>query len=129
MDRTGGSDNRLAIPAIASAAAAVLHAAAAGMHAEHTELSRLFVALAVAQGGAAVLGFVRPTRIAGCVLAMVNALALAGWIATRLTGISWIDGLEVAESPQPADSIAALFAALAVTGSLVAMTRHLPAVS
>ena len=31
----GGGDNRLAIPAIASAAAAVLHATAAGIHASH----------------------------------------------------------------------------------------------
>ena len=54
--------------------------------------------LAVAQMGAAVVGFVRPGRLAAALLAAVNAVALAGWIATRVTGISWIDGLEVART-------------------------------
>ena len=63
MNRTGGdADNRLAIASIASAAAGVLHATAAGIHAEHPELARLFVVLAVAQVGVAVWGFVRPGR-------------------------------------------------------------------
>ena len=65
MDRTGAAaDNRLAIAAIASAGGGVLHATAAGIHAEHAELSRVFVILAVAQMGAAVVGFVRPGRLA-----------------------------------------------------------------
>jgi hypothetical protein len=130
MDRTGAAaDNRLAIAAIASAGGGVLHATAAGIHAEHAELSRVFVILAVAQMGAAVVGFVRPGRLAAGLLGAVNAVALVGWIATRITGISWIDGLEVSERPQPADTIAALFAAVALVAALVAVAAPRRAVS
>jgi hypothetical protein len=130
MDRTGAAaDNRLAIAAIASAGGGVLHATAAGIHAEHAELSRVFVILAVAQMGAAVVGFVRPGRLAAALLAAVNAVALVGWIATRATGISWIDGLEVSERPQAADTIAAVFAAVALVAALVAVAAPRRAVS
>jgi hypothetical protein len=129
MDRTdGGADNRLEIAAITSAAAGVLHAAAAGIHADHPELSRLFVVLAGAQMGVAVWGFVRPGRMAAAALAAVNAIALGGWIATRLTGISWIDGLQTAEQPQPADTIAAVFAAIALIMAVIALARRMPAI-
>src|SRR5262245_30217854 len=123
MDRSGGAtQNTLAIAAIASAAGGVMHAAAAGIHAEHPELSRGFVILAVAQMGVAVFGFVRPGRLTAGALAAVNAIALGGWIATRVTGISWIEGLEVSERPQPADTIAALFAGIALVVAIVATT-------
>jgi hypothetical protein len=128
MDPSGGADNRLAIPAIASAAAAILHATAAGIHADHPDLSRLFVALAVAQAGAAIFGFVRPGRWAASALIVVNMFAAVGWVVTRLTGISWIDGLEVAERPQLADSISAAFAAIAVVGAVAALFERAPAV-
>jgi hypothetical protein len=111
---------RLAIASIASGAAAVLHAAAAGIHADHAGLTRLFVALAVLQGAAAIAGFVRDDRRAGWALVAVNLVAVAGWVATRLSGIEWIEGLEVAERPQLADSIAAAFAAVAVVGAVSA---------
>ncbi len=119
---------RLAIPAIASAAAAVLHAAAAGIHADHPALSRLFVALAVAQGAVAIIGFVRGDRLAGWLLASVNLVAFAGWITTRLTGIQAIDGLEIAERPQLADSISAVLAAVAVAGAVAAASPRSRAV-
>jgi hypothetical protein len=108
----------LAVPAIASAAAAVLHATAAGIHAEHQGLTRIFIALAVAQAAVAVAGFVWRRRAVAAALVAVNAAALAGWVVTRLIGISWIGGLEVAERAQLADSICALFAAIAVLGTI-----------
>ena len=40
---------------------------------------------------------------------------------TRLTGISWISGLEAAERPQPADTIAAVMAAAALVMAIVAL--------
>src|SRR5262245_19290181 len=129
MERAGAANNSLAIPAVASAAAGVLHATAAGIHAEHPDLARIFAVLALAQVGAAVFGFVRPNRIAAAALAAVNALACVGWLATRITGISWIDGLEVAEDPKLADSIAAGFAAVAVVAAVVALVKRLPAIS
>jgi hypothetical protein len=96
----------------------VLHAAAAGIHADHPGLARLFVALAVAQLAVAVLGFLRDGRLAALALIGVNAAAVAGWIVTRVAGISWIGGLEVAERPQLADSISAALAAIAVVAAV-----------
>jgi hypothetical protein len=130
MDRTGDvADNRLVIASVASVAAGVLHAAAAGIHADHPDLSRIFVLLAVVQIGAAVVGFVRPGRFAAAALAAVNAIAFAGWMATRLTGISWIDGLETAERPQPADTIAAVLSAVSVVVAILALARRRPTIS
>jgi hypothetical protein len=125
---TDDTASPLAIPAIASAAAAILHGAAAGAHADHTTLARAFVALAVLQGAAAVLGVVR-SRLAASALVAVNLVAVAGWIATRLTGFPSISGLEQAARPELADSIAAAFAAVAVVGAVVAVegtSRRVP---
>jgi hypothetical protein len=108
----------LVAPAIAAAAAAVLHAAAAGVHAEQTSLARIFVATAVLQAAVSIAGFVGRGRVVAGAIAMVNGAALAGWIVTRTTGISWIDGLESAEAPGLADSIAALLAAIATAGAV-----------
>ncbi|MFP5489810.1 MAG: hypothetical protein ACLGHQ_16070, partial [Acidimicrobiia bacterium] len=107
----------LTIGAVASAAAAVLHATAAGVHAEQTGLARLFALLALAQLGAALVGFLRTDRWACASLFAVNAGAVGGWLLTRLVGISWIGGLEVAGRPQPADTIAALLAGVAVAAA------------
>jgi hypothetical protein len=117
----------LTIAAIGSAGAAVLHAAAAGTHAEHTTLARLFIALAVAQAAVAVLGFVRAGRPAGTALFVVNTGAALGWLVTRLIGISWIGGLEVAEQPQLADTIAATLAVVAGLASAAWLTGRVPA--
>ncbi len=107
----------LAVASIASAGAAVLHATAAGVHADHTALSRLFIALALAQAAAAVAGLVRANRFSAVALVVVNGGAAIGWLLTRLTGISWIAGLEVAERPQLADTTAAILAVVAVAAA------------
>jgi hypothetical protein len=117
----------LAVPAIASAAAAVLHATAAGIHADHPALSRIFVAMAVAQAAVAVAAFLRQSRLTALSLVVVNAAAAAGWVITRLVGISWIDGLEIAERPQLADSIAAALAVIAALGAIAVWFEHTPA--
>jgi hypothetical protein len=125
-ERRGPPGHPLAIAAIASGGAAVLHAAASGIHAEHAGLARLFIALAVAQAGAAVLGFVRTDRWACASLAVVNGGAAAGWLVTRLTGISWIGGLEVAERPQIADTTAAALALVAVAAAVSCLAERAP---
>lgn len=117
----------LSVAAIASAGAAVLHATAAGIHAEHTGLARLFIALAVAQAAVAVLGFVRSDRVTGAALVAVNLAAAGGWLLTRLTGVSWIGGLEVAERPQIADTAAVLLAVVAVLAAAAWLTGRSPA--
>ena len=48
---------------------------------------------------------------------------MAAWGATRLWGISWIDGLEVAEDPQFTDTACAVLGAIAVVAALVALVR------
>ena len=62
---------------------------------------------------------------------MINGAAVGGWIATRIVGISWIDGLEVRESPQLADSLCAGLGIVAATVALAALLvgeRELPQV-
>lgn len=110
----------LAVAAAASLGAGAVHAAATGIHAEHPQLARLFVACAVLQLAAGIVALVRPSRAVAWAVAGVNALAVAGWSATRLTGISWIDGLEVRESPQFADTACAVLGAVAVGGAVAA---------
>ncbi len=119
--------NQLAIPAIASTGAAVLHAAAAGIHTEHPALTRIFIALTMAQVAAATLGFIRSGRLPIAVLVGVNGFAFVGWLITRLTGISWIGGLEIVERPQIADTTAAVLALIAVVTALASLSDRVPA--
>ncbi len=110
----------LTIAAMTSIGAGAIHAAAAGVHAEHPQLARLFILIAVAQVGAAVVAMSRPNRWVAFLVVAVNAVAVGGWLTTRITGISWIDGLEVREAAQFADSASALLAATAVGCSIAA---------
>jgi hypothetical protein len=110
----------LTIALMASIGAGVIHAAAAGVHAEHPQLARLFILCAVAQVGAGLVAWARPHRLVAALIAVVNGLAVAAWLATRITGISSIQGLEVREAPQFADTACALLAATAVGCGLAA---------
>lgn len=120
MAETRGTPG-LTIGAVASAAAAVLHATAAGVHADQPELARVFTVLAVLQLGAAVVSFLRSDRLASGSLLVVNGAAVVGWLVTRFVGISWIGGLEAAQRPQVADTVAALLAAVAVVAASSAL--------
>ncbi len=104
----------LAIAAMTSMGAGIIHAAAAGVHAEHQNLARLFILLAVAQVGAGLLAMAHPNRLVALPIVAINATAVGFWLVTRATGISWIEGLEVREAAQFADTAAALLAAAAV---------------
>jgi hypothetical protein len=110
----------LTIAAMSSIGAGIIHAAAAGVHAENPQLARLFILCAVAQIGAGLLALARPIRWLALPILAVNAVAVGVWLATRSTGISWIDGLEVREAPQFADTACALLAAAAVGSALAA---------
>jgi hypothetical protein len=109
----------LAIAAMTSIGAGAIHAAAAGVHAEHPRLAQLFIGCAVAQIGVGLVGLIRSNRLVAWLIAVVNAVSVGGWLTTRLTGISWIEGLEVRETPQLADTACAVLAALAVGSALV----------
>jgi hypothetical protein len=108
------------IAVMTSIGAGVIHAAAAGVHAEHPQLARLFMFCAVAQIGAALVAVAHPSRLLAVPILVVNAAAVAAWLATRTTGISWIQGLEVREAPQFADTACALLGAIAVGCALAA---------
>ena len=110
----------MAVAAIASLGAGAVHAAATGIHAEHPLLAQLFIITAVAQLGVGLWALVRPRRLAAWSIAGVNALAVGGWLATRMTGISWISGLETREAAQFADTACALMGAIAVGAAVSA---------
>jgi len=110
----------LAVAGIAALGAGAVHAAAVGVHVEHPRLAQLFVVMAATQLGVGLWALLRPNRLAAWAVAGVNALAVGGWLATRLTGISWIEGLEVREAAQFADTACALMGAVAVGAAVSA---------
>ena len=117
--RTEGPTRRhgmsiVAFGGLASLAAGAVHASAAGIHAEHRQLAQIFIVVAVLQIGVGLWALVRPTRAAAWGVVVVNAAAVAGWLATRMFGIPWIDGLEVREAPQFADVACAALGLLAI---------------
>ena len=104
---------------LASIGAGAIHAAAVGIHAEHPTLSRLFVAVAVAQILVGLVTLLRGGRAVAAATAVVNGGAVVAWIVTRMSGISWIEGLEQSEAPQFADTVCAALGAVAVGGAIV----------
>ncbi len=113
---------------LASMGAGAVHAAAAGIHAEHRQLAQIFIVTAALQLGVGLWAVLRPTRSAAWAVVIVNVGAVAGWLYTRLGGISWIEGLEVREAPQFADTACAVLAAIAViaayTGAILPADRR-----
>jgi hypothetical protein len=118
---TGSWISATQVAGLASLGAGAIHAAAIGIHAEHTTLSRLFVAVAAAQLAVGVVVLVRGGRVAAGATALVNAGAVIAWVLTRTTGISWIEGLEQSEAPQFTDTVCAALGGLAVVASVVAI--------
>lgn len=107
----------LVVAAMASIGAGAVHGAATGIHAEHPRLAQIFVVLTVLQLGVGLWALVRPGRLGAAAVTLVNVGAVAGWLATRLSGISWIEGLETREAVQFADGACALLGAIAVAGA------------
>ncbi len=123
-ERMSGRVGAARVGGLASIGAGAVHAAAAGIHAEHVTLSRLFVAVAALQlaAGLALL-LRREWRLVAAGTALVNAGAVGAWVTTRITGISWIGGLEQSEAPQFADTVCAALGTIAVVGALLAVRR------
>lgn len=121
----------MSIAALASIGAGVIHGGAIGLHAEHPQLARMFIVVALSQIGWGLIALLQPSRMVFPAGIVINGAAAGAWIVTRVTGISWIDGLEVRESPQWADSIAGGLGILAMGLALAAFVvglEHLPAV-
>ena len=115
---------RMRWAAYASIGAGVLHGTAIGLHADHPTVSRVFLLMTLAQ---VVWGVVALSMSNWSVLAIgsvVNAVAVGGWIMTRTTGVSFINGLEIAERPQPADTICAALALLSLVVIVWAYVRR-----
>jgi len=114
----------LVVAAIASLGAGAIHAAAVGAHAEHPAAARVFVAVAAAQIGWGAIALARPRRSIAIVGAAINLVLFAGWVLAKSKGLSFIDGLNVVEPAQFADSLAAGLALLsALTAGWVALGR------
>lgn len=117
-------NERMRWAAYASIGAGVVHAAAIGLHTDHPSLSRVFLVMAAAQ---IVWGVVAISISSWSVVAtgvLLNVIAMGGWGLTRTTGISFISGLEIAESPQPADTLCALLAVLSLSAIVWARLRR-----
>ncbi len=126
--KTSFSTERLRWAAYASIGAGVVHGTAMGMHAEHATLAKIFMAFTLLQVGWGIVVLSNQQLwvvVSGCV---VNAAAVAGWVATRFVGISFIGGLEVTEKPQPADTLCAALAAFSVVAVFVAWKRRTTAI-
>jgi hypothetical protein len=108
----------LVVASLASLGAGAIHVRAVGLHGEHGEAAVAFALLAAFQVAWGVLALARARRFVVALGALGNAVALGGWLTTRTSGIGFIDGLEVAESPGFADGVAAALAAVAVLGAV-----------
>lgn len=115
---------RMQWAAYASIGAGVIHGVAVGLHADHASLARVFMALTFAQ---VFWGIVAINRSQWSVVLggfAINGAATVGWILTRTSGINFVSGLEIAEKPQPADTICALLAVVAIAASLWAWRQR-----
>jgi hypothetical protein len=109
-------DRTLVVAAVASLTAGAIHAAAVGAHAEHPVAARVFIAVAIVQLGWGAIALARPGRLVAAVGAVVNVALFGGWVLAKTNGLSFVDGLNVVEPVQFADSLAAglaLFSAVA----------------
>lgn len=107
----------------ASLASGTIHAAAIGVHAEHRQAAMAFTVLAILQIGWGALALVRTGRLVSFAGIAIGATSLGGWAVAKSIGIGFIDGLEVAEAPQTADTICA---ALALVSVVLAFLSLLP---
>lgn len=110
-----------AIAAAASIAAGLIHAAAAGSHAELATLSMLFSITAVAQIGWGAAALVRPTPPVMVAGLGINLAALGAWLTSRTVGLSAVEGLEAGQNIGFQDGLAAGFALLALAATTVAV--------
>ena len=113
--------DRAQFAGLASVGAGAIHLVAAGIHAEHPSLARIFVILGAVQVIAGLVLGLASGRTAALVVAMVNIAAVGGWAATRTVGIPWVHGLEQSEPPQYFDSVCAGLSAIALVLAVVVL--------
>jgi hypothetical protein len=108
----------LALAGLASIAAGIIHATAAGAHSEHRQTVIAFAATATFQVGWGVWALLRSGRLLALLGAAGNAAAVGGWVLAKTNGISFIDGLEDKEGAQFADTLCAALAGVAALAAL-----------
>ena len=114
----------LGVVGAASLGAGAIHAAAVGVHSEHRAAVVTFTVVAAAQLALGALALARGNRAVVALGALVNLGLVGGWLLAKTNGISFVAGLEEAETPQLADSLAAGLAIVAV----MAAAAHLLAI-
>jgi hypothetical protein len=109
-----------AVPALAllSLAAGLLHATVVTSHDGHGVAAAVFVGIAIFQLNWAVLAVAVPNRIVLALGAVVNSAIIIGYIFSRTTGISFIDGFQEAESVGFTDAVTTAFEVLLVAGAV-----------
>ena len=107
----------LLIASAASISAGAIHAGAIGAHAEHPQTAKTFAVVALVQVGWGVLALLRPTRRIALLGTALSGVLFISWVAAKMRGLPFIDGLGDKEAPQFADT---LCAALALTSSIAA---------
>jgi hypothetical protein len=107
----------LLIASAASISAGAIHAGAIGAHAEHPQSAKTFAVVALVQVGWGVLALLRPTRRIALLGAALSGVLFISWVAAKMRGLPFIDGLGDKEPPQFADT---LCAALALVSTIAA---------
>lgn len=110
----------LQLAAAASAAAGLVHAAAAGTHNGDTTLTTLFAVTAAVQLGWAVLAVAYPRRGVAVLGTVLGATAVGAWVLSRTAGLPLIDALGDVEEVGLQDGIAAALGLLAAVASAAA---------
>jgi hypothetical protein len=111
------------VAAAASAAAGLVHAAAAGTHTGDRQLVVLFALTAVAQLAWAAAAIVRPARSVLLAGVLLNGAAAVAWVLSRSFGLPLLDSLSEAEEIGAQDLIAAVLGAVAAVGALLAVAN------
>jgi hypothetical protein len=122
---SGGIPGPLRIAALASLGAGAIHATCVGTHGDERSVIFSFAVIAALQIGWGALALVRAGRWVSLSGIAVNGAALVGWVLSRTSGISFVNGFETAESPGFPDTLAAVLAVVAVLGAVAALAnRH-----
>lgn len=111
----------IVIAASASAAAGLVHAGAAGSHAELGTLATLFALMAVLQIGWAAVAWTRRNTAVVLTGAGIQAVALATLVLSRTIGISWVEGLDSGTTVAFQDGLIAGLEAVALLAALASL--------
>ena len=121
---SGGIPGPLRIAALASLGAGAIHATCVGTHGDERSVIFSFAVIAALQIGWGALALVRAGRWVSLSGIAINGAALGGWVLSRTSGISFINGFETAESPGFPDTLAAVLAGVAVLGAVAALANR-----